>query len=183
MTYFEYLKEVVRAPDDSWDYLLSELHKCVFKVEEGTETAEWDRNRIADGLALRDEYEFHGYTGAPDLIELPETDKDECTFLEFLVAFARRLENDILYVPELGERTWIWFHMMLSNMFSDTEYYGNSITLADDYTIKNCVRRVVERDYNDNGGGGNLFILRYHDCKNLELWEQAKYYIRENLLL
>lgn len=183
MTYFEYLKHVIRVPDDSWNYILEELHKCIFSVDEKSETGKWDRNRVADGLALRDEYEFHGYTGEPDKIDLPDTHEDTCTFLEFLAAFARRLENDILYVPDLGDRTWIWFHMMLCNMFSDTEFYGNSITLANDYTIKNCVRRVVERDYNENGGAGNVFILRYHNCKELELWEQAKYYIRENLLL
>lgn len=73
-----------------------------------------DRNRAVDGMELRDRFEME--TGWP-ISEYKEVGLNvPCSVLEMLVGLAMRIEDDIMYDPEHGERTHIWFWMMAENL-------------------------------------------------------------------
>ena len=64
-----------------------------------------DRNRALDGLALRDKY---GYSGDPD--------EEPCTVLEMLIALSLRIENQFMTNYDEGDRTSMWFWIMITNI-------------------------------------------------------------------
>ena len=72
-----------------------------------------DENRAEDGLNLRERFadEF-GYDY--DFLDGPGS--SECTILEMMVALASRCENEIMYNPDEGDRTWVWFWGMIENL-------------------------------------------------------------------
>lgn len=188
MKYFDYLKSVLCAPEE-YSELLNIFHNEIFYVNKELPTAEMDENRIADGLALRDEYEVHGYDPSTDLhsldYELPRTPNGTCTFLEFFAALARRMENDILYDPIKGNRTWVWAKQMLTNMgLGGRVCFLNHIDPRDIYSVQKAIFRVIDRAYEPSGRGG-LFWIRFDglDLRQLEIWDQMKHYIRENGLV
>lgn len=191
MRYFDYLKSVLCAPD-KYVNLLEIFHKEIFYVNKELPTAEMDENRIADGLALRDEYAAHGYDPHTDLLaidyELPTTPNGTCTFLEFFAALARRMENDILYDPIKGNRTWEWAEHMISNMGLGRREFLNPINPRAYYEVQRAMFRVIDRTYEPSGEGGLFWIkcsIKYVglDLRGLEIWDQMKYYIRENRLV
>lgn len=182
MKYLDYLKEVICYPGEGFNDLLQYLQNDIFFINENDPNYSMDYNRIEDGLALRDEYEMHGYNGESDKIILPITPEGTCTFLEFLVALARRIENDYLYDPMQGNRTWTWFYMMISNMGLVSPWYRDHIDPHEAYHIQKAMYRVIEKEYNDDGTEGGLFPIPGHNIKNLEIWDQMRLYLRENHL-
>lgn len=191
MKYFDYLKSVLCAPYE-YSELLNIFHNEIFYVNKELPTAEMDENRIADGLALRDEYAAHGYDPSTDLhpldYELPRTPNGTCTFLEFFAALARRMENDILYDPTKGNRTWNWAAQMLANMGLSGSWCLNPIDPRKYYDVQRAIFRVIDRAYEPSGEGGLFWIrntVRFSalDLRELEIWDQMKYYIRENRLV
>lgn len=181
MTYLDYLKEVICYPGEGFNDLLQIMQNEIFYLNESDLNYEMDCNRIADGLALREEYEMHGFNGESDHINFPKTPEGTCTFLEFLAALARRIENDYLYDPMMGNRTWLWFTMMLNNMgLMEVWFKNDHIDPHDVYYIQKRMFRVIEKDYNDDGTDGGLFPIPNRDVKNLEIWDQMRLYLREN---
>lgn len=144
-----------------------------------------DENRIEDGLDLRTEWlnrmQESGYF-------FPETSLDyrPASVLEVLVGMAVRCENQIMWDPDYGDRTYIWFWDMLSNLLDGNHILSEqctnetlSLEMADD--VRYAVENFLERAYDFDGTGG-LFPLRNprRDQRQVELWTQMNQYMLEN---
>lgn len=102
-----------------------------------------DKNRASDGLRLRTIWS-NICTRYKDYSPI---DRPFCSFLEMMVAFARRIDVDILRGPGEPDRHDKWFHMMFKNMTFDEYFDGqkflegeNSISkieeILDDFMLK-----------------------------------------------
>jgi len=128
-----------------------------------------DHNRIADGIALREEFVMA--TGA-------ERDRDfmeiGCSFLEMLVALCRRAEFESIH------DTYWWFRRILDNLnlgsFVDKNYDGYAQVVIDE-----VLQTIIDRTYLPSGQGG-LFPLKHaeQDQTEVEIWYQLASYILEN---
>ena len=138
-----------------------------------------DDNRLQDGLALRGEF-IEEYQYDPNIVahgfDFP------CTVLEMLVAFARRIDFDIMWDPEIGDRSAFWFWKMLENAgvdlkrFSD-EYFNEECILE----LNKIVDRVLTRRYDRNGNGSFFPIsAKTRNYQRYELWHQMQLWISEN---
>lgn len=125
-----------------------------------------DDNRLEDGKALR--WEFREQTNN-------EADSDwldlGCSFLEMLIALARRLSFD----TETPARDWFWH---LVNNLELMDHNDRDYVEAE---VEEAIDRVIWRTYNPDGSRG-LFPLRdpHHDQTQIELWYQMSAYLFEN---
>lgn len=170
--YFTWLCEQVRSmypPYDHYNLLLKRLYDTEFWY-----TIMNDENRVADGLALRnqflDENSYHEYT----VLYFTKP----CSLLEVLVALAKRCDRDIMYNPYEGERTYIWFWLMIQNLsldgMTDETFYSEYV----DRRIKDF----LSRSYSRNGEGSIFHVRNTHgeDLRCVELWYQMAWYMSEN---
>lgn len=195
MNYFTYLCYIVGLDkDDKYRELLEQLHKNIYTADKYTPFYDMDLNRVEDGKAIREEYAYHVYQGEQMSIDTPITPENSCTFLEFLVALARRMENDYLYEPLLGNRTPVWFLAMIVNLRLDL--YKGKLTEDQKKWIDNVCKAVVDHDYAYDGSCGGLFPLtnkfisdyEYRtgddlDCRQIEIWDQMRFYLRDKNLI
>lgn len=135
-----------------------------------------DENREADGIALRDEY----YCTSSDQRNIKV--HSSCTFLEFLVALARRMNYIYARIDE--DRLQDCFWMLINNMglmqYTD-EYIQNDPYYTDFISVvKDIIDRINNRTYDASGEGG-LFPLKYPrtDQRNVEIWYQMQQYLNE----
>ena len=106
--YFEWLVDLLQD-----DYLRDNYQKLLWKLftTEFTWIVDYDSNRAKDGIYLR-------YLFSRDIDE--DFDMDiGCTVLEMMVALSRRCEDDIMYDPDIGDRTGYWFWTMIQNLTLD----------------------------------------------------------------
>lgn len=122
-----------------------------------------DANRADDGIQLRRDLGF-------------ESDS-KCSILEMLIALAMRMENDIMYNPEEGDRTAQWFWEMLVNMGLGAQSDRN----YEPTYVNSCIERFIRREYDADGGNGGIFTVNNprRDLRTVELWYQAMWYLSE----
>lgn len=147
-----------------------------------------DVNRIMDGLDLRDQFVndfgFNNYISSNGDSRFYEfiSEDSACSMLEMLVAFALRIQSDIMWDPDNDDRTPLWFWTMLENAGVDLKAY------RDEYFNENCMMelaeicsRIVNRTYTKTGMG-SLFPLKNYkkDLRRVELWYQMQFWIGEN---
>jgi hypothetical protein len=94
-----------------------------------------------------------------------------------LIALALRIENQFMTNYELGDRTGQWFWMMITNLGLnrlDDDNFNEEIA-------EYFVDRFLNREYEDNGEGGGLFVLDhpYQDLRDVEIWVQANWFLAE----
>lgn len=164
--YFWLLKKVgITNPEKcNFDDLFRYLHTIEF-----IDTVPNDRNRVIDGLNLREEFlnecNISGYLEGP------------CSMLEMLVAFSIRIELDITGDPgsdDLGR----WFWVMLEN--SGLKKFNNRH--FDEEEIDKIVDILLNRRYKQDGEGGFFPLLHPRkDQRGVELWFQMQAYLSENL--
>ncbi len=139
-----------------------------------------DGNRYEDGMCLREKFaDEYGYS--PEDLNLIFRDKP-CSVLEMLVAFAMRIDSDIMWDPEFGDRSAYWFWKMIENLGLDLRRF------SDEYFDRDCIieletkiNNAISRHYSRTGEGG--FFPIFHTRKNfqrMELWYQMHYWIEEN---
>lgn len=171
-TYLDWLKNIVEYFDTPIPHnaLLERLYQNTFSP-----SMERDLNRAADGIALRDE--------APRLL-IPETSIDSidspCSFLEFLIALARRM-NYIYAMPD-EDRTQDCFWTLLGNLgLSDLDDRVYS-PLNGDAVVDEALDAVNRRTFQQDGSGG-LFPLEHPrtNQRNVEIWYQMNQYMIEVL--
>ena len=146
-------------PAAKYEQLLSIFHRHPF---------EWfvvgDDNRVEEGLDLREE--FKEVTGLAS-----DTD-DQCSVLECLVAFARKIGSTS------GLPSIFWFWTMIENlgMANMNDAYG-----PDEVTTHEALDIFVNRHYDELGHGG-IFPLREseYDQRYIELWYQFNEYSYQN---
>lgn len=167
MTYFEWLEHQVTyfcAPSTNHN-LLRKLHSLTY-----VPFIDRDKNRAIDGINIRNEY-FGEYGQDSTIIDTP------CSFLEFLIALARRM--DYIYGDVHEDRTRDCFWTLLRNMGvielddSVDEEYLNQM-------VEEAVDRVINRTFETNGEG-SLFPLQNprEDQRNVEVWYQMNQYLAE----
>lgn len=96
--------------------------------------------------------------------------------LEMMVALARRAEHDLMYNPDFGDRSGLWFWTMLQNLGLD---------IYDDYNwyedeVDRIVQNFLHHRYEKNGMGG-AFPVKYasKDFRKMDLWWQINAYFGE----
>lgn len=172
--YFEWMySSVFTDPEGNYipDYhsLASYLHSVQFEY-----TLPMDANRESDGINLR--YHFGWYTGRSNVEIARNLDIHPCTVFEMMVALCRRMESDIMCDSDYGNRTYIWFQEMLKSLMIDNQTDDRFC----DFIVYNALRIFMERKYDFNGRGG-LFTLKNpsRDLKDVEIWDQAMWYLNE----
>ena len=124
-----------------------------------------DGNRAGDGENLR--WIFEDETGLICEKEGP------CSVLEMLVALARDCENEIMYNPDEGDRTGVWFWEMIENLgLGEMDDWGFDL---DQFDV--VMGRFLDRKYGADGDGGLFYICGFRgDMRRIELWYQLNIY-------
>ena len=130
-----------------------------------------DENRAKDGVYLR--YTFEDETGE-------ECDKcGECSVLEMMVALAMRCEDQLMFDPDEGDRTSIWFWEMFDNLGFSCLYDD----AFDEREFRKILRTFLNREYYDDGYLGPFYIKNFEGkMTQIELWYQLGYYIESKFL-
>ena len=166
--YFEWLCLEVGVGEDYWTMMGFLFNR------EFTWSISNDDNRAADGLALRERFvEESAFMEEVDI-------SGPCSVLEMMVALAERMDMDIMYDPELGDRSAEWFWVMVTNLGLD-RYDDGSLDSKTGEEIDHILDVLVGRTYFMNGTGG-LFPLKnpVFNQRRVEIWYQMNAYIIEN---
>lgn len=159
-----------KNPARTYWTLLTHLYRKEFKWSVPN-----DDNRLMDGLELRyefihkfeyektDYYQQHG--------EIRSWLERPCSFLEMLLALARRLS----FAGGGAASEWFWH--MLDNIGLRSHVDAMP---GDPEMIDFVLDRVIDRTYDEFGNGG-LFPLFHpqHDQRQVELWYQMNCYLLE----
>jgi hypothetical protein len=170
--YLCFLYDIVRDSNhEDYRILLDRLHSIPFRV-----VVDRDSNRLQDGVDLR--LYFCKKCGL-ELESINELD-GECSVLEMMVALARRMENDILWDPDYGDRTPIWFWQMIDNLGLSSCTDENYDDETDDKVV-HTIDILVSRHYFADGFGG-LFPLKHAtvDQRKVEIWYQMHAFLQEH---
>lgn len=126
-----------------------------------------DANLASRGLDLR--YEFD-----PNM----DLGMKNCSVLEALVALAWYWEHDITYDYQIGDRSGLWFWLMIENL-GLLEYQNWRF---DESGITGKLVWWLERKF-DYSGNGSPFPLKNakRDQRNLIIWLQVNDYVMENV--
>lgn len=170
--YFKWLAVQVvnvrlKSPTTTYWSLLKQLYatEFVWRIRN-------DDNRVGDGKELRGEY----LSRHPNVEPTSEWLNQGCSFLEMLIALARRLsfQTEGVSVPE-------WFWHLLGNVglvITDATY---QMAHTEPF-VDQVLQQVNNRTYESNGRGG-LFPLNDTsvdlDLRRVELWHQMNYYLLE----
>lgn len=166
-TYLDWLKSQVEYFDGPRHNLfLDQLYTLSYFP-----VIERDWNRYEDGIALRNEF-FGGRRPDDNVLDSP------CSFLEFLIALARRM--NYIYADIHEDRTQDCFWMIVRNAFisdmNDDIY--DAVRGAD--RVDEVVDRIINRSFDEDGHGG-LFPLKEPSTnqRNVEVWYQMNQYLAE----
>lgn len=132
-----------------------------------------DDCRISDGYRFRDLY-FTDY----GVIDDPEGFVSKpCSILEMLVSFCIRIEKEILFDNNKGDRSSFWFWKMIGNMGLLDMDDGR---FDHDYVVK-TLDIFNERGYKKDGLGGLFYIPGCKkDLRKLDIWSQMCLFFNEN---
>lgn len=173
--YISWLYDMVCGPEQqnepSYRLLFDRLY---FRIYEPV-INERDYPRLVDGENLR--YQFGKECGiAYETVETELFDAP-CSVLELLVALSLRCENQIMDNPDIGDRTGLWFWIMLTNLglnqYTDERY--------DEQSVDAIVDTFINRTYNSDGSGGNIFVFnnRTQDIRKIDIWYQMCWFISD----
>lgn len=145
-----------------FEYLYS--REFVYSIER-------DSNRAKDGLCMRDTFaELYGYLGIRDYLDMP------CNMLEMMFALSDRCERQFMSDPDLGDRTGMWLHNMLTSMGIDDLVDG----YFDEFQASRAVDTLLAHSYRKNGCGGLFTVKKRNvDMRNAEIWYQMNWYLAE----
>lgn len=131
-----------------------------------------DGNRYEDGIALR--YRFGRGIGLSDAEIANDLDYLPCSVLEMMIALAIRCEEDYMSDPSYGDRSYVWFNDMLSNL---DLYWMTDEHFRQPYVVDR-VYRFLNRKYDQNGKGGLFVVDRPGvDMRREEIWKQAMWHL------
>lgn len=131
-----------------------------------------DVNRARDGIALRkrfiSENEYFGDS------ELEIIQYEDCSWLEMLIALAERIDDQMMFDMNLGNRTDKWFWLIINQM--DLSKFDEKNYVYDQ--IKRKLNRFIRREYENDGKNGIFKCNR--DVRKIEIWYQMMEYFNEN---
>lgn len=168
--YREWLFDIIRFDDycDRYERLLDYLSGRKF-----TWLVDHDDNRAEDGFALR--WKFASEYDVDDnfwIGRLPV----RCSVLEMMIALSMRCE-DVVYDPEEGDRTAIWFWEMIKNIGLERQ---DNVRFNREF-CDICIDQLLNRRYCRNGKGGWFYVKNPGiDMTKSEIWYQMNTWILEN---
>ena len=160
------------------NYIGTNYQKLLWKLftKEFIWELDYDRNRAADGLYLRRNFCREAGINESQILSFGVRDNC-CTMLEMMVALARRAEHELMYNPDYGDRSGLWFWTMLQNLGLD---------IYDDYNwyeieVDKILENFLHHRYEKNGTGG-AFPVKYasRDFRKMDLWWQINAYFGES---
>lgn len=169
--YFAWLVAKTATDDFHW-CLLRRLHQKNFYW---LETVPRDENRESDGTFQRQLFAEDSEWNEADVLDILA---GPCSVLEMLVALATRIEQDVMYDSEDGDRTGKWFQLMLKNaeltVMDDSDYHQTY--------VDHVLERIMSRCYSRNSKGSLFPVKHTHgkDWRTIELWMQMQLYFSEN---
>ena len=170
--YFEWLYDLVCK-----DRFIG--HKSYLKLFENLNNKEFiyildmDGNRAKDGIELR--YLFacdYDRSNTKNITEYLDS-YGPCSVLEMLVALANRCEVQIMSDPEMGDRTGLWFWIMMDNLGLRSMDDKN----FDPIYVDKVINRMMYRTYEKNGKGGLFMVDCDQDMRTVEIWYQLCWYL------
>ena len=173
MDYFEWLLDKIGVDPAKNDHIQG--LKWLFSTD-----FEWshklDANRAADGVDLRATFAYECGYRYPE-VRAALLDK-QCSWLEMMVGLAIRIEDNIMSDSDFGDRTVMWFWMMMKSL----GLYGMTDDKYDEEYVDNVINTFLYRGYDPNGKGG-LFTVNdtYKDMRDIEIWYQMCLFF-DNLL-
>lgn len=140
---------------------------------------ERDINRAEDGIHLREMWLNNHVDGLKVLNDM-EFMREPCSVLEMLVALSQRIENNIFYDIDEGNRAWVWFSMILKNL----DLQDCTDNVIDAHLMAKVDRNLstaLDRTYDFYGRGG-FFPLSFTntDQRDEEIWYQMQHFIMEH---
>lgn len=156
-------------PGRNYAQLVSALHKAEFRPKMAM-----DSNRGTDGLQLRVDFiSEHGAWGSA-------TNRGPCSFLEFLIALAKRMSFLTQGEGNHGQ-TAFYFWQMIENLGLNKVTDDRWFAANGDFFVEDAVWRVNERQYQRDGKGG-IFPLKdpKQDQRRVEIWYQMNAWLMEN---
>lgn len=126
-----------------------------------------DVNRARDGVSLRKKFfEENGWTfnslGSP-----------ECSWLEMLIALSERIDDQMMYDMNLGNRTDKWFWLIIDQIglkkYIDRNYIHDE--------VDEILDKLGRREY-ENGGRNGIFKCQ-NDVRKVEIWYQVMRFFNE----
>lgn len=177
--YFEWLISIVNGddPDCSFRLLLGTMHTYIFK---------WylclDEDRANDGMGLREDFLDDGLlANTYSASTIDEFLSQPCSVLEMLIGLAIRIQEDIMWNPDKGDRTPTWFWLMIRNLglndLDDDHFYG----VESNDRILDTLDIWMERRFKPNGEGSIFPIFEsVTDFRNTLIWYQMSAYFLEN---
>jgi len=159
--YFDWLVNTISdGREKSYTMLLKQLFDTSFIY-----SLERDENRAHDGLNLRDTYFCN--------MDVDLDDLGPCSVLEMMIALASRCETDFMYDPVAGDRTCVWFWLMIENLglieMQDTQY--------DHMYVRATLMTFMNRKYDTDGKGGLFYVPGARGMQNEEIWYQMNTWI------
>lgn len=126
-----------------------------------------DDNRITDGCNLRDR--FRDEYNLSDQVMDTVFENDSCSVLEMMIGLAVRIEESIMSDNDFGDRTSMWFWIMIKSL----GLYHMTDDNIDIRYIMETVDSLLNRGYEPNGEGGLFTVLdTTKDMRDLDIWYQ-----------
>lgn len=168
--YYEWLMEMMPGLRESYSRLLRMLFDTPFVAEMSQ-----DRNRISDGLELRNRFRIS--TGAlrfinpEDRIELADK---PCGVLEVMISMALRCEEEYMSLGSDGDNVERWIRWMIRSM--ELEWADD--TRFEPGKAEHAILAMIYREYEMDGQGGLFFVPGFHgNMREIELWDQLMIWI------
>jgi hypothetical protein len=151
---------------DPYEILYRQMHRKAYYF-----IVDYDENRAADGVYLRDMY--------LDLFDRGEVPQGPCSFLEFLIGVSMRLSGMLADGEPLPVSQYFWelLNRLGLNEFTDELYRED----ATQFQVDAIMVDFMDRRY-DRCGKGGLFPLTppCRDQRKVEVWYQMNSYLLQN---
>ena len=169
--YYAWLTDMLPSLRQSYSRLLWKLFDTPF-----VPSLPMDRNRLGDGLSLRDRFIWERKGGCSS-----EADRNwlaaytrPCSMLEMMIALALRCEEEYMTGYTDLDPVGQWFHPMLYSLQLSNQTDGRFDPIAVDCRL----RDFMQRKYQPNGLGGLFYIPDCReDLRQVEIWYQAMTYL------
>jgi len=127
-----------------------------------------DHNRAGDGLDLRKRY---GHDILANNL-LPEW----CSALEMMVALAVRIETEIMSCDTFGDRTGLWFRIMLHFLHQEIGNCDTFLSFCDSFQNKSITKAF------EKNSDFRLFLSKKYPktLPKVEIWYQMHAFLLEN---
>jgi hypothetical protein len=127
-----------------------------------------DHNRAGDGLALRSRFDDGILTNNL----LPKW----CSALEMMVALSDRIETEIMSCDTFGDRTGLWFRIMLHFLHQEIDGCDSFLSFCDSFQNKSITKAF------EKNSDFRLFLSKKwpKSLHKVEIWYQMHAFLLEN---